>query len=225
MIHALKKSRLFSGFKENELNEVVTAVTEKQISKGEIIFYEKDPAHAFFIVDKGKVKIHKISPEGKEQILMIASPGDSFAEAALFGGGKYPATAEAMSDGRVIVIHRDRFVSLIEKNPMIAINLIGRLSELLHKLNRLVEDLSLTDVNTRLAHYFVNLIEEKNLTESEKIILTLTEKKTTLASQLGTIPETLSRSFKKLSKEKIIKVNGAEIEILDKEKLYELAGE
>ena len=206
MIQALKKSRLFSGFKDSELNEVATAITHKTITNGEILFYEKDIAHAFYIVDTGKVKIHKVSPEGKEQILMIASPGDSFAEAALFGGGKYPATAVAMSDGKVFVIHRDKFISLIEKNPTIAINLIGRLSELLHKLNRLVEDLSLTDINTRLAHYFVAKIEDGNLSDSENIKLTLTEKKTVLASLLGTIPETLSRSLKKLSKEKIISV-------------------
>ena len=89
----------------------------------------------------------------------------------------------------------------------------------------MVEELSLTDINTRLAHYFVQMIEDKDLDSKDKIIITLTEKKTTLASQLGTIPETLSRSFKKLSKENIISVNGADIEIKDRDRLYDLAGE
>jgi CRP/FNR family transcriptional regulator len=225
MIKYLKKSKLFSGFDDASLETMLTAVSVKTVSKGEIIFYEKDPAPAFFVVGIGKVKIIKISPDGKEQILMIASDGDSFAEAALFGGGKYPATAQAMTDGKLLVIHRDRFISIIERNPSIALNLIARLSELLHKLNKLVEELSLTDINTRLAHYFINIIEENNLAENDPILITLSEKKTILASQLGTIPETLSRSFKKLSKENVITVNSAEVTIVDLEKLYKFAGE
>lgn len=225
MIKYLKKSKLFSGFDDASLKTMLTAVTVKTVSKGEIIFYEKDPAPAFFIVGTGKVKILKNSPDGKEQILMIASEGDSFAEAALFGGGKYPATAQTMTDGKIVVIHRDRFISIIERNPSIALNLIARLSELLHKLNKLVEELSLSDINTRLAHYFINIIEEKNLSENNPIVITLSEKKTILASQLGTIPETLSRSLKKLSKENIITVNNAEVIVTDLEKLYKFAGE
>lgn len=225
LIRYLQQSKLFSGFNENELASISTATSLRTMVKGEIIFYEKDPAASFYIVADGRVKIHKISSEGKEQILIIAQQGDSFAEAALFSGGTYPATAQAMTDGKLIVVHRDRFVSLVEKNPAIALNLIARLSELLHKLNKLVEELSLTDINTRLAHYFINIIEEKNLSVKDSIKITLDEKKTVLASQLGTIPETLSRSFKKLSKEKVIEVNGAEIKILDLDKLYEFAGE
>ena len=225
MIKYLKKSKLFSTFDDTSLEEMLSAVSVKTVTKGEIIFYEKDPAPAFFIVGIGKVKILKISPEGKEQILMIASDGDSFAEAAMFGGGKYPATAQAMTDGKLLVIHRDRFISIIDRNPSIALNIIARLSELLHKLNKLVEELSLTDINTRLAHYFINIIEENNLGENDPIVITLSEKKTILASQLGTIPETLSRSFKKLSKENVIKVNSAEVTVLDLSKLYKFAGE
>ena len=225
MIQYLKQSSLFSGFTDKSLEEILSAISLKNISKGEIIFYEKDQAPAFFVVGEGRVKIFKISSEGKEQILIIAGVGDSFAEAAMFGGGKYPATAEAITDCKLIVVHRDRFISIIERNPTIALNLIARLSELLHKLNKLVEELSLTDINTRLANYFINIIEEKAMTENNPVVLTLSEKKTVLASQLGTIPETLSRSFKKLSKEKVIAVNGAEIEIVDLEKLYKLAGE
>lgn len=225
MIKFLKKSKLFNGFDDASLEKMLTAVSVKTISKGEILFYEKDLASAFYIVGIGKVKILKISPEGKEQILMIASEGDSFAEAAMFGGGVYPATAQAMTDGKILVINRDRFIAIIERNPAIALNLIARLSELLHKLNKLVEKLSLTDINTRLSYYFTTIIEEKKIAENEPIIITLSEKKTVLAALLGTIPETLSRSFKKLSEENIITVNGAEVTIVDLEKLYKFAGE
>ncbi len=224
MLEILKRTKLFAGFDKNSLTELETAISIKNVIKNEIIFYEKDAAQAFFVIDSGKVKVFKMSPEGKEQILMIASDGDSFAEAAMFAGERYPASAEALTDTKLLVINRDRFVSILERNPNIAMNLIARLSELLHKLNRLVEELSLTDITTRLAHYLLNEIEKLDDT-TEPQTLILQEKKSTLASQLGTIPETLSRSFAKLTKEKVISVDGAKIEILDIDHLSQIAGE
>lgn len=222
MKNILQNSRLFKGFDDAWLDDLLTATSLKNVSKGEVIFYEQDKAAAFFIVGEGKVKIYKLSPDGKEQILMIAKKGETFAEAALFGGGFYPASAQALEKSQLLMIHRDRFVNLVERNPKIALRLLARMSELLHKLNRLVEELSLTDITTRLAHYLINLIDEKKLT-GDNIVLTLAEKKTVLASQLGTIPETLSRSLAKLSKEKIISVDGANIEILNHDRLRDTA--
>lgn len=224
MIQILKKTKLFSGFEQSSLDEFETAISLKKVKKGEIIFYEKDIAGAFYIVSQGKVKIYKASSEGKEQILMIANPGESFAEAAMFAGGIFPASAQALTDSEILCVNRDRFLGILERNPKIAINLIARLSELLHKLNRLVEELSLTDITTRLAYYLINELEKRNLS-GDQPILELTEKKSVLASQLGTIPETFSRSLAKLSKEKIIEVDGSSIKILDYNKLLEISGD
>ncbi|MFQ5453461.1 MAG: Crp/Fnr family transcriptional regulator, partial [Candidatus Zixiibacteriota bacterium] len=114
--------------------------------------------------------------------------------------------------------------SLVERNPRIALNLIARLTELLHKLNRLVEDLSLTDITTRLANYLVKMVDERKQTEGQPNLI-LSEKKSVLASQLGTIPETLSRSLAKLTREKIIIVIGSQIKVLDLKRLRQMAGE
>lgn len=224
MIEMLKKTKLFTGFKTDDLTEFETAISLKKIQKGEILFYEKDFAGAFYIVFKGKVKVYKVSSEGKEQILIIANPGDSFAEAAMFAGGVYPASAQALEDSEVLCVNRERFIGILERNPKIAINLIARLSELLHKLNRLVEELSLTDITTRLAYYIISELERRKIS-GDKPVLELTEKKSVLASQLGTIPETLSRSLAKLSKEKIITVDGSLIAVLDYNRLLEISGD
>jgi len=219
----LSKSQLFSHLDERSLQEVSSAAAMRGVSKSEIIFHEGDIAQAFFIVASGKVKIFKLSPDGKEQILMIVSAGNSFAEAALFSGGRYPASAQALDDSELIVISREKFVRLLGKNPDLAVNLIARLSELLRKMTSLVEELSLTDVTTRLAHRIVSMVGDKETRVHP--VVSLAEKKTVLASQLGTIPETLSRSLARLSKEKVIAVDGARIEILDLKRLRELAGE
>jgi len=209
----LKISELFSQLDDNALDEIASAAVIRKVARGEMLFHEGDPAHSFFIVDSGKIKVFKLSPEGKEQILMIAQTGDSVAEAALFSGGAFPASAQSMENTELLAINREKFVSLLGRNPDLAVNLIARLSGLLRQMTRLVEGLSLTDVTTRLAHY---LNSQRNTdTGNQPTEITLSEKKTTLASQLGTIPETLSRSLAKLVREEIIAVNGPRITILN----------
>lgn len=220
----IRQSHLFSELDDKLLTEITSSASIKDIKNGQILFDEGGPAHSFFIVISGKVKVFKMSSEGKEQILMIAVPGDSFAEAAMFSGGDFPASAQALEESKVMVIDRLRFLTLLGKNPALAMNLIGRLSELLRKLTLLVEGLSLTDVTSRLAHYLVERAEAEGKAGERPGVLTLTEKKSVLASLLGTIPETLSRSLARLSKEEAIEVRGSEIEVLDIDKLRKIGG-
>jgi CRP/FNR family transcriptional regulator len=220
MRETLAISQLFSGLDDGALERVASAAGMKHTTRGEMLFYEGDVAEAFFIVGEGKVKVFKMSPDGKEQILMIAEAGDSVAEAALFADRRYPASAQVLEDGQLVVINRERFVGLLGKHPELAVNLIGRLSHLLRNLTKLVEGLSLADVTTRVAHYLSTHMPDNN---GEPCTITLTEKKATLASQLGTIPETLSRSFARLTKQKVIKIDGSNITILDPDRLQEIA--
>jgi CRP-like cAMP-binding protein len=218
----LAASQLFSGLDERSLDEIASAASVRKAARQEMIFFEGETAEALFIVGRGKVKIFKVSPDGKEQILMIAGPEDSFAEAALFAGNKYPASAQALEESEIAVISRERFVKLLGEDPDLAVNLIARLSALLRKLATLVEELSLTDVTTRVAHHLLTQIGLNSQANSK---ITLSEKKTVLASMIGTIPETLSRSLAKLVREKVIAVDGPNVQILDMQKLKELAGE
>ncbi len=213
MRQILKISELFSQLDDKALDEIASAAVTRKSSRGEMLFHEGDPAHSFFIVGAGKVKVFKLSPEGKEQILMIAQQGDSIAEAALFAGGAFPASAQTMENSELLAINREKFVGLLGRNPDLAVNLIARLSGLLRQMTRLVEGLSLTDVTTRLAHF---LSSQRDPETGEQLTnITLSEKKTILASQLGTIPETLSRSLAKLVRDRVIAVDGPRITILD----------
>ncbi len=225
MRRILEKSQLFAGLDPASLAEVETATSIRHVGKGEILFSEGDPAVSFFVVGEGKVKIFKLSPDGKEQILMIAKPGDTFAEAAIFNDGRYPAAAEAIEESELLAINRDRFILLLGHNPNLAFGLIARLCQLLRKMAALVEGLSLTDVTTRVAHYLVRQADRaiaQNKAAGNDVTVTLPEKKTLLASQLGTIPETLSRSLAKLTKEGVIEVDGPRIHIRDLKHLREL---
>jgi CRP/FNR family transcriptional regulator, dissimilatory nitrate respiration regulator len=221
MKSALSNSILFSGIEESEIKIIEKAAHKIRSAKGNYLFFQDDPAENFYLVISGKVKVFKTSPDGKEQILLMAGPGESFGEAALFAERKYPATAETIESGELFVFSREAFIGLVTRHPMLAMNMIARLSMLLHHLTKLVEQLSLEDVGTRLAGYIVELLPPEGEPGPQTIILS--EKKMVLASLLGTIPETLSRALARLSGLGVISVEGQEITILDRPKLTEIA--
>lgn len=217
----LAQSLLFSGVDEKGLKLIEQAGQFVTAEKGSFLFFQDDPADRFYVVLAGKVKIGKTSAEGKEQILMMAGPGDSFGEAALFAKRIYPATAEAVEKSELVFFTHQKFMSLIKDNPAVAVNMIARLSMLLHHLTRLIQRISLEDVSTRLAGYILSLLPEDETEEDQTIILE--EKKMFLASELGTIPETLSRAFARMADEGTISVTGQKITVHDRQRLAEIA--
>ena len=221
MKKSLADSILFSGVDAKSLRLIEQVGQPRTAEKDALLFLEGDPADRFYVVLSGKVKISKMSSDGKEQILLMAGPGDSFGEAALFIEGTYPANAEVVETADLISFTHARFMNLIHENPSIAVNMIGRLSMLLHHLTRLIQRISLEDVSTRLAGYIIGLLPDEPGRPAETVILD--EKKMILASILGTIPETLSRAFAKLSKLGVISIEGQKVVVHDRERLADIA--
>ncbi len=219
----LKRCPLFAGLKEEDLRRINAIANLKRVGKKEVLFSDGEEAKGFYIILSGKVKLYKISPEGKEQILHVVSAPDAFAEAALFLEGSYPAFAEALTDSQLLFFPKRDFIRLIEKNPQLSINMIVSLSHFLRRFASLIEELSLKEVSSRIAKYLIDLSlksakEGKNLKEVE-----LDLSKTQLASKLGTISETLSRTLAKMKAKGIIDVKKNRILILNREILEELA--
>lgn len=222
-VDLLKRSPLFAGLREEDLRRVRAISNLRQVHKREILFSDGQEAKGFYVIFSGKVKLYKISPEGKEQILHIVSAPDSFAEAALFHEGNYPAFAEALTDCQLLYIPKREFIQLIEQNPQLSINMIVSLSQYLRRFAALIEELSLKEVSSRIAKYLLDLSikaskEGKNPKEVE-----LDLSKSQLASKLGTISETLSRTFGKMKARGIIDVERNKILILDRKSLEEIA--
>lgn len=197
--------------------------TVRKVVKKEIIFSDGEKARGFYIILSGKVKLYKISPEGKEQILHIVSAPDAFAEAALFLEGSYPAFAEALEDSHLFFIPGREFVQLIEKNPRLSINMIVSLSQFLKKFTVLIEELSLKEVSSRVAKYLLDLSLKAEREGKNPMEIELDVRKGQLASKLGTISETLSRTLKKLMSKGIIEVRKHRVKILNRRSLEDLA--
>lgn len=211
---------LFQGLARRQWEELARIVAEQSFRRGETIFLEGDKGTGFYVVLAGRVKIFKLSAEGKEQILHIFGPGEPFGEAAVFAGQPFPAHAQALEDTRLFFFPRQDFIELIRRDPSLALNMLAELSKRLRRFTSLIESLSLKEVPGRLAAYILLLSERQESAED----LDLDVSKSQLASLLGTIPETLSRILARMSKEGLIELSGPRrIRLLDRAGLEDLA--
>ena len=220
----LKKSLLFSGLDDENLAEVAAIATKRSFAKGEALFAEGDPATGFYLLASGALKLCKVSPDGKEKVLHFTHPGETFAEAAFFGDGTYPAEARALEKGEALFFPRESFMGLLERNPRFSLNLIISLSLMLRRFARQIEELSFAEVPARLAGHLIELAERRSTSLQGRTYLDLDIKKGELASRLGTVSETLSRAFRKLKEEGLIEVEGSRVVLVAVERLKSLAG-
>ncbi len=209
----------FSGLSETQLEEIKQIIVNRHYNKGEIIFSDGDDGNGFYIVAKGRVKVFKASPEGKEHIFHIVGPGETFGQVAVYAGRSFPANSEAITNSHLLFIPRTAFVELIGNNPSLAMSMLAVLSMRLREFTVQIENLSLKEVPGRLASYLIYLADEQKTGDH----ISLSISKGQLASLLGTIPETLSRIFAKMSSQNLIEVSGREIELLDRIGLENLA--
>lgn len=210
---------LFNSFSEEELNLLESFSSWKKVSKGKQIFSEGLDASAFYIVVSGIVKIYKLSPDGKEHTLHIHGPGDLVAEAAIFDSMVYPASCMALEDSTLVRIPREGFFNLIKKYPELSLKMMSSYSKRMRQFVSKIEELSLKDIKSRLAGYLL----ENSTIEDDKTVCRLTYSKKELSSLLGTIPETLSRSFAFLKQQGLIVEKDNLFIIPDPEKLRLLA--
>ncbi|KAB2887413.1 MAG: Crp/Fnr family transcriptional regulator [Desulfobulbaceae bacterium] len=208
----ISSSSLFQGLPEKDIDQIVAIAIERSYQKGESIFFEGEPGNGFYMVGEGKVKIFKMSLGGKEQILHIFGEGEIFGEVPVFHGMPFPASSETLAATRLLFFPRDAFVTLVTRNPSIALNMLAVLSMRLRRFTVQIENLSLKEVPARLAGYLLYLLEEQGREDYVELEIS----KGQLASLLGTIPETLSRIFAKMSEEGLIEVAGRRINILDR---------
>ncbi len=210
---------LFAGLPEDQLRAIAGISVLKKFGKGGAVFIDGAPATGFYVVSSGRVRIYKVSPDGKEQILHIFGPGEPFGEVPVFEGKRFPANAEAMEESVFLYVPRIDFIELIKSNPSLALSMLATLSRRLRRFAALVDDLALKEVPGRLAAHLLYLSEQNS--GAEKLELDIS--KGQLAGLLGTIPETLSRILAKMVKQQLIVSDGPKITILDRTGLEDLS--
>jgi CRP/FNR family transcriptional regulator len=213
----IKSIPYFSGLGQAELDSIRKFIFEKKAGRGEIILFEDEPAEALYFVVSGVVKVFKTSADGKEQILQLIRPGESFNDVPVFSGGVNLASAEAMGAVVLYNIKKNDLEAVLQSHPQVALNIIQVLSQRVKHLISLVEDLSFRHVTERVAKI---LLEYAGDGVSERPRLTQQE----MAAMIGTAREMVGRSLKTLEGEGTIRLDRNRIVITDKETLKEMAG-
>ncbi|MCX5995687.1 MAG: Crp/Fnr family transcriptional regulator [Chloroflexi bacterium] len=217
-VELIKSIPYFSGLSPAELDSLKGLIFETTAERGRFILLESEPADALYFVVSGVVKVFKTSADGREQILQIVRPGESFNDAPVFDGGPNPASAQAMGPVVLYRIKNSDMGVILRTHPQVALNVIHVLSQKLRHLVSLVEDLSFKHVTARLAKILLEYAGDG--VGSAKPRLTQQE----MAAMAGTAREMIGRSLKELEDEKIIRLEHHRIVVTDKEALKKWAG-
>lgn len=212
---ALRKIYLFSGLKDSDLETLTRLAVNRQFARDTTIFWEGREAQGFFILLSGQVKLAKSSLDGKEYIIRLVNPGETFGEAAVLAEAGYPASAIALEDCRTLYFAKTHFLSLLTSSPTLARNMLATMSRLLFHLTKQLEDLSLKEVSSRLARYVLDQCLNTHGRVADELSFDLTITKTHLAAYLGTISETLSRTLARLKTHGAIAEDKGRITIKD----------
>jgi CRP/FNR family transcriptional regulator len=218
LAETLRSCQLFSGLPLADLETIAGFAQLVRVNKGGYLFREHEVALGFYVVQTGAINVHRVSPTGKEQLIHVFRPGETFAEAALAIATGYPADARAMENSSVVLVPKREFVDLLGRRPELALRMLASMSTHLRVLVGLLEDLQLKDVETRLANWILHRCP----TGKQPCFVKLQTTKRVLAAEMSTTSETLSRTLAKFRYAGWITVKAREINILSRVGLEQL---
>ncbi len=212
----LKSLPYFTALGAEEIERIEKDILEYPLAKGEVLFLEGEPCRGLYIVRSGQIRIFKSSLEGREQVLLIAKPGDTFNDVPVFDGGPNPASASALEPSTVLIIPKAKLLSLMADSP-VALSILKVFAMRLRHLTVLVEDLSFRHVVSRLAK---TLLELAVTGQEPSPVQRLTQDE--MAAMVGTVRDVIGRALKTLEKAGAIKIEGQRILVVDTKKLKEM---
>ena len=216
----LRRCQLFSGLPPGDLDNIAAITVVKSLEKDEYLFHEGTPSRGFYLVQKGAVNVHRVNACGKEQIIHVFREWESFAEVTLATESGYPADARALEWTQVLLVQKAGFLALLRRQPELALRMLSSMSLHLRVLVAQIEDLTLKDVETRLANWLVKRCPDQNA--QHPVVIRLTTTKRVLAAELGTVSETFSRSLAKFREQNLLSVNGKSMTVVNPAKLCAL---
>jgi CRP/FNR family transcriptional regulator len=208
LISLLRQIPIFSELDDTALARLAERCVARTVSAGHVLFTTGEECRGLYIVESGRVRIYRTSPEGKEQVLHIEGPGRPVAELPLFDGGSYPASAVTIEETRLAFLPRADFEHLYRTHPDIAHAIIRALGRRLRHLVHLTETLAFRDVAARLALLLVGYADRAGRSTPAGIELTLDRTQEELALEIGAARESVSRAMKQLRRKGLIQPAG-----------------
>jgi len=209
----------FQQFSSSAMRQIIDVAVCRTFPSDAQLFFQEDPAPRLFFVHTGQIRVYRINPNGREQTLLIAGAGDSINLPLVFASQhEAHANAITMTDSILISISQHDFLKIVSENNEIALWVLRDISEKIRNLVELSHNLSLLSVRGRLAKF---LLEQANQEGTSGIRWTQED----IANQIGTVREIVSRNLRQLTNEGVITFERHDIQIIDLQRLQEIANE
>ncbi len=223
-IELLKKVPIFSNLDDDELMKIRKLCVTQHYEKDRLILIEEDIGKTLFLIKKGRVKVSRVSDDGREVILSILGPGGFFGELSLIDGKTRSASVTAIESAEAMLLHRGEFLALLEDYPQIAISLLKELAARIRKSDTQIKSLSLQDAMGRVASTLIMLAEDSGRIRKGEVVVQQIPLQQDLANMSGTSRETISRVFGHLEEEHLIRRDGRKVIIFNYEKFKKMFG-
>ena len=217
-VDIIRRCGLFCGLSAASFDKIAGIARTTRFKRGTTIFREGDPCPGIYVVGQGTIRVFKLAPNGKEHVLHFAQPGSTFAEVAAIGQFPCPAYADATEDSTCALIPQTGFARIVKDDHAFCIEMMVGMSQWVHNLIGLLEDLVLRDATARVARHLM----QSDTTDGQGAF-TLPMRKKDLASHLNLTSETLSRTLHRLAQCGLIESQDQRIRILHFAKLQDVA--
>jgi CRP-like cAMP-binding protein len=199
LIRTIRQSALFQSFEDKAVESLASHCRQRKLDKGQELFAMGDEASAFFIIQKGWIKLYRISREAEETIIHVFGPGESFAEAAVFSDRKiYPVNAQAVEDVELIEIPRNYFIHKIEEDSRFALRMLGAIAARQHYLVQQLEQVTNRTAPQRIGAFLLRFCRREPGTKEGALTVNLPYDKSIISRRLNIKAETFSRALAKL---------------------------
>lgn len=219
----LRANTLFAELDDDQLARVAEGLRLHNLGKGDHVFEQGEPAHHFFLLRSGQMKLYRVSLDGQEKVVEIVSPGQTFGESLMFAepGSGYLTYAEAIEPSVVLAFNSAVFKEILHESTRTCFRLMGAMSRRLHQQINEIDQLALHDATYRLVSYLLDRLPT-GVVQSPNVFLATS--KSVIASRLSIKPETFSRILTRLSRDKLIDVHGNNVVLCNIPALRALIG-
>lgn len=218
-LSALRRTLLFGGLNETELEALAERAVERRLARGEVLFMAGDDAAGLFVIAEGAVRAYREGLDGREQVIHVERAGATIAELPIFDDRPYPSTVAAEEETLVLFIDKRDVKRLCLEHPNIALAALKLLAGRLRRCAELVEALSLREVDQRLAHWLLSAARIRGTRADEVLQFTLHLTNQQIAARIGSVREVVSRAFTRLQQNGLISVEGRVVQIPDEDAL------
>jgi len=218
----LRSVPLFARLSDEALTRLAREMTERAVSRGEQIVMEGEPADAVYLIAAGQMRVYRLSPDGREQVLTHLGPGEAFHLVAALDGGLHPASTSAWTAGTLYVLRRERFLELLQQEPSVALSLLRHFAARLRYLTALAEELGVRTVRARLARLLLQQAQQSARTGGARVSARRFTREE-MAAQIGTVREVVGRTLRAFEDEGLVRMERHRIIVLDPAALEEAA--